>query len=107
MEREGVLDASRPPGGGADVRVLTISDTFCARDELLALVQAHLRQWPEFANTVKRKMLELKPKAREHLRRRGLWPYPVTWKPRVVNSRRPSKRQRVVSDDILDSPRDG
>lgn len=101
LEREGVLTASRPPGPGADVRALTISETFRAHDELLALIHAHLRQWPEFSNSVKRKMLALKANAREHLRRRGLWPYPVTWKPSVGKGR-PSTRKRVVLPDVLD-----
>lgn len=95
LEREGVLEGDRSPGSGADVRVVTIAKDFPARKELMALIDAHVRVWPAMKNTVERQMLRLKPKTKEHLRRRGLWPYPVTWKPKQMTGR-PSTRKRPV-----------
>ena len=75
LEDEGLLQASRPRGPGFNVRQLTISEAFPAKRELTALVRAYVRVWPDTARIVSDSLLALPPRAKEHLRRRGLWPY--------------------------------
>lgn len=73
IEDEGLLvAASRPRGPGFNVRVLTIWESFPAAREIAALLRAYVRVWPDLKIATKDAMARLKPRTKEHLRKRGL-----------------------------------
>lgn len=88
------------------MRVLTISKTLCAREELLALVQAHCDRGPVCEHGQTQDARTETEDAGESATARA-WPNPLTRKPQVMNSRRPGKLLRVLPDYIRDSARDG
>ncbi len=72
LEEEGVLEADRPRGPGFCVRVVTISEDFPAKKELMALIRAYIRVWPSVKSQVELAMRQLPPRTKAHLRRRDL-----------------------------------
>lgn len=74
LEREGVLQGDRPRKSGFNVRVVTIADSFPAKAELLALLRAGARIWKYDAKVNNTFELNLSPRTKEQLVRRGLWP---------------------------------
>ncbi len=75
LELQGILQASRARGPGFNIRAMSISDTFPAKAELVALIWAHLDQWPELTRLVEQKMRDTGRKTKVHLKNRGLWPF--------------------------------
>lgn len=73
LEDEGVLESDRKRGPGYGPRVVRISQQFVARDELVALLEAAVRTWPEFRGRTNQALrASLTPKMMTHLRNRGL-----------------------------------
>ena len=72
LEFDGILQGDRPRKPGFNVRAVTISDNFPAKKELLALLKACAKAWPEIGTRVESQMSRLAPRTKEHLRRRGL-----------------------------------
>lgn len=56
-----------------DVRVVTIAETFPAREELIDLLKACAEAWPTIGASVNAAMGQLTPKTKAHLRNRGLY----------------------------------
>jgi hypothetical protein len=76
LEDEGILVGSRPRGPGFGPRLLVIAETFPAKDELYALIDAAMAAWPDLAGRVKAEFDALPAKTKEYFRRRGLWSDP-------------------------------
>lgn len=72
LENDGIVEGERQRRPGFNVRVVRIADSFCAREELMALLEACVKAWPTYANRVHAAMEHLAPRTKEHLRRRGL-----------------------------------
>ena len=75
MEEQGLLQADRPRGPGFNARVVTIPDAFPGKAELTAVLKAYLKEWPTARLEAETAMRALPPRAKAHLRKRGLWPY--------------------------------
>ena len=71
LEDEGVLQGSRPRGPGFGPRLLSLSDTCPAREELQALIDAVPIVWPDLGERVQAEMNGIPDKTKEYFRRRG------------------------------------
>lgn len=67
LESSGILVGSRGRRPGFDPRILTISDAFCAKKELLELLQVAVRQWPSFEKRCAYALRSLPAKTLKHL----------------------------------------
>lgn len=72
LEEDGILQGDPPRKPGFNVRVVTISDAFPAKEEPPASLQACLTTWPQIGKIVAVEMANMAPRTREHLRGRGL-----------------------------------
>lgn len=52
LEKDGIVEGERERRPGFNVRVVRIADSFCARDELMAMLEACVAAWPTCANRV-------------------------------------------------------
>ncbi len=72
LEDDGILQGDRPRKPGFNVRVVTIADDFPARQELLDLLKACAKAWPQIGKSVEVQMRALHPRTKAHLQKRGL-----------------------------------
>jgi hypothetical protein len=72
LHGDGILDSSREPRPGFDVRVLTLAERFPAGDELETLLRLAVGRWPEFSHRVQHVVDHLPAKTRKHLENRQL-----------------------------------
>jgi len=72
LEDEGLLVGSRPRGPGFGPRLLRIAETFPAREELQALIDAAIQVWPDIGDRVRLAFRGLPNKTKVYFERRGL-----------------------------------
>jgi len=72
LEADGILQGNRDRKPGFNVRVVTIADDFPAKAELMELLQACMRNWPDLAERIKSAYDTLPARTKEHLKRRRL-----------------------------------
>ena len=73
LEDEGILQGRRPREPGFGPRLLSLSDTCPAREELQALIDTVPIAWPDLGDRVQAAMDGLPDKTKEYFRRRGLF----------------------------------
>jgi hypothetical protein len=99
LEEEGVLQGDRPRRPGANVRVVTVCDTFPAKAELEDLLRVGARVW-KYDETVRKAFdLGLKSKTKAHLVKRGLLPDGLTPPPL------PNKKKKRLEPKTPKKPR--
>lgn len=72
LEEYGIIAGDRKKKPGFNVRVLRVSESFCAAKELKELLHAYICAWPELKREVITCLDRLAPRTKAHLRKRKL-----------------------------------
>ncbi len=92
LEKQRVLEGDRQRKPGFNVRLMTVSCEFPARDELNTLLRAYASVWPDLADRVRWTIAHVSPRTREHLRRRNIVPSAPSRSKSKPSRRRPDGR---------------
>lgn len=77
LENDGILAADRKRRPGFNVRILKLSPSCTARDELEFLLKACASAWPTFTKRMEVVLQQLSPRTKVHLRKRGISLEPI------------------------------
>ena len=72
LEDQGLIAGDRKKKPGFNVRVLRISEAFCAKKQLAALLSRYVFAWPDIKTEVEACLQRLAPRTKAHLRKRKL-----------------------------------
>jgi hypothetical protein len=97
LEAQGVIAGDRDRRPGANIRFLRIPDSFGAKTELMELLREGAAIWG-YEKTVKSALLlNITPKTKAHIVRRGMWPDDLALPPTLEKRRFKPPRKRPVA----------